>query len=88
MALTAAEHARVKAESKARRNAGRRRRRQNPIVVSWLKDQAKRCLFCSQYLAIGAESAHGLGFRTCESCWRKIEALRSKERRDPGQGAA
>ena len=62
-------HRQARAIQKAKRNAGRRKRRANPIVVSWGPRPAHRCLMCGRWIGVGAEAGHGDGFTYCEPCF-------------------
>jgi hypothetical protein len=84
-ALSGEEHRQIRRLQKAQRNEGRRRRRANPTVVSWMSDQARRCVLCGKWIALGAEAGHGLGFRVCEPCWLAVELRREAALGGPAQ---
>jgi hypothetical protein len=67
--MTPEDHRLAQRVAKARRNAGRRRRRRNPILLRWRPQREHRCVGCGRWIALGAEAGHGWGLPVCEPCW-------------------
>jgi hypothetical protein len=87
MPLSAAEHARVRAETRARRNARTRERRRRGLtpVLRWERAPGgyRRCLVCGRWCSEGQTAGRTGPLRFCEGCWIVAEL-----RRALGRGAA